>query len=297
MRSRGLLQSPEAEIDNYLPQVYYRWQENQYQAKKESTMIRFVHIFNYAEGVSKEDGEKWYLGTHVPEARKLPGLVAYRSWSGIVSGVPYPSPGSPTPRDQYVRRSELCFEDVDSALQALKGNAALWAPSVAGTPGFREFECMLLGEEPEYNLLQDAPPQHYKYMPLQLEWPKGPPEVDDTAEIFVLSYCLSYSPDVTFAQGEDWYLGHHTREGKQLPGMKHYRTWRTRHVAEDLPAPLDLNKWARLTELGMSPAAFIATMVNDETRIRFTQSPYGRVMGGWLNIDLKLGQVQDLMTG
>ena len=87
-RSRGLLQSREVEIDNHVPQVYYRWQENEYQVVKESTMIRFVHIFNYAEGVSKEDGEEWYLGTHVPEARRLPQLLAYRSWLGIVSGVP-----------------------------------------------------------------------------------------------------------------------------------------------------------------------------------------------------------------
>ena len=260
-------------------------------------MIRFVHKFNYAEGVSKEDGEKWYLGTHVPEARKLPGLVDYRSWLGIVSGLPNSGAGSPTPRDQFVRRSEMCFEDVDDAVGALRGNAALFAPSEAGTPGFRELECMLLDEEPEYNLLRDTPPQHYKYMALQLEWPEGPPEVDDAAEIFILSYCLSYSPKVTFAQGEDWYLGHHTREGKQLPGMKHYRTWRTIRIAEDLPAPLELNKWVRLTELGMSAAAFKATMVNEDTRIWFTQSPYGRVIGGWLNIDIKLDQVQDLMAG
>ena len=64
-------------------------------------MIRFVHKFNYAEGVSKEEGEKWYQGTHVPEARKLPGVPAYRSWLGIASGVPNTGAGSPTPRDQY----------------------------------------------------------------------------------------------------------------------------------------------------------------------------------------------------
>ena len=259
-------------------------------------MIRFVHLFNYAEGVSKEEGEKWYLGEHVPQAKKLSGVVRYRSWPWVDAGIPYPSPGAPTPFNQFVRRSELCFEDVGAALNALKSSPALWIPSAAGTPGFREFECMLLGEEPEYNMLRDALPQHYKYMTLPLWWPKGAPEVDDNAEIFINSYCISYSPEVTFAIGEDWYLGHHTREGKQLPGMKHYQTWRTIRVDEDLPAPLLLNKWVRLTELGMSHDAYMATMVNEDTRIRFAQGPYGSVLGGWLSISIKLGVVEDLLA-
>jgi hypothetical protein len=167
-------------------------------------MIRFVHIFNYAEGVSKEDGEKWYLGEHVPQAKKLPGVQRYLSWRAVEPPpIPYPSPGAPTPFDQFVRRSELWFEDLEAGLKALKSNPSLWAPSQKGTPGFGEFECMLLEEEPQYNLLRDAPPQHYKYMTLQLWWPKGKPEVDENAEIFIDSYCIAYSPNVTIAQGED----------------------------------------------------------------------------------------------
>ena len=259
-------------------------------------MIRFVHIFNYAEGVSKEDGEKWYLGDHVPQAKKLPGVQRYLSWRAVVPPpIPYPSPGAPTPFDQFVRRSELWFEDLEASLKALKSDPSLWAPSDKGTPRFGEFECMFLEEEPQYNLLRDAPPQHYKYMTLQLWWPRGKPEIDENAEIFIDSYCIAYNPNVTIAQGEDWYLGHHTREGKQLSGMKHYRTWKTVRVPEE-PAPhLKLNKWFRLTELGMSPEAFHATMVTDETRIRFTPSPLGNVLGGWLNIPIKLEQVEDLL--
>lgn len=258
-------------------------------------MVRFVHLFNYAQGVSKEDGEDWYLSKHVPEARKLPGVVSYRSWRGVDVGIPYPSAGAPTPHDQFVRRSELCFEDLSTALRALKGNHSLWSPAAASTPGFKEFECMLLDEEPEFDLLRDAPQQQYKYMTLPLWWPKGPPEVDDTAEIFIDSYCIGYHPEITVAAGEDWYLGHHTREGKQLPGMKRYRTWRTIRVQEELSPPLELNKWFRLTELGMNPEAYKATMVNDDTRIRFTPSPFGRVIGRWLNIDIRLDEVEDLM--
>lgn len=259
-------------------------------------MIRFVHLFNYTEGVSKEAGEKWYVESHVPEARKLPGLIGYRSYRGVDVGIPYPSPGAPTPHDQFVRRSELIFEDVASAVAALRGSAALWKPATDGNPGFREFECMLLQKDPEFDLLRDAPHQQYKYMTLPLWWPKGRPAYDDNAKIFIDSYCIAYRDDLTFAEGEDWYLGHHTREGKQLSGMKHYRTWRTVRVEEELPAPLDLNKWVRLTELGMNPDAYKATMVNDETRIRFTPSPLGGVIGRWLNIDIELDNFDDFLA-
>ncbi|MCL4232211.1 MAG: hypothetical protein KJ053_11560 [Dehalococcoidia bacterium] len=257
-------------------------------------MIRFVHLFNYACGIT--EGEEWYLGTHTAAARKLPGVIGYRSWRGFDAGIPYPSPGAPTPHDQFVRRSELQFADVGSAVVALKAEPGLWTPAATGECGFREFECMLLPEMPQYDLLRDAPPQHYKYMTLPLWWPSGPPEVDDSAPIFIDSYCIAYRQDISFATGEDWYLGHHTREGKQLPGMKHYRTWRTIPVGEQLPPPLDLNRWTRLTELGMSADAYRATMVDDETRIRFTPSPFGPVIGRWLNIDIAPGAGEDLLA-
>ncbi|HUY29102.1 MAG TPA: EthD domain-containing protein [Candidatus Binataceae bacterium] len=258
-------------------------------------MIRFVHLFNYPAGVSRADGEKWYLGTHVPAVRKLPGVRRYRSWPQVNVGIPYPSSGAPAPFDQFVRRSELCFDDYEAWRAAYRSAPGLWTPAREGTAGFGPFECMLLGEEPQFDLLRDAPPQHYKYVSLQLEWPKGPPEADDDAEIFINSYCFRYGPKISFAAGEDWYLGHHTREGKQLPGMKHYRTWRSLHVAEEAGAPFQPNKWVRLTELGMSPAAYIADMVADETRIRFTPSPFGAIIGAWINISIKQNHVDDFL--
>ena len=147
-------------------------------------------------------------------------------------------------------------------------------------------------------MLRDALPPHYKYATLQLEWPKGPPEVDENEEIFINSYCIYYGT-AGFAKGEDWYLGHHTREGKQLPGNKHYRTWKTIHVPEEPGSPLQPNKWDRLTELGLGPKAFVKTMYDPEWKIWFTWSPFGDtfggIVGGWLNISIKLTQVEDLL--
>lgn len=262
-------------------------------------MIRFMHLFNYAEGVSLQDGEGWYLKKHVSDVKKLPGIVRYRSWKFVDVGIPYPSSGSPTPMHQFERRTELCFSDDQAGIKAVLGNPALWTPSAKGVPGFREFECMFLTEEPEFNLLQDAPFQQYKYMTLPMWWPKGRPRVDEEEPVFIDSYAFCYRPNIDWADGEDWYLGHHTREGKQLSGMRHYRTWRCVKVQEPAGLPIKPNKWARLTELGMSPTAYKATMVTEETRVRFTPSPlapgvidWGK---GWLNISIKLDQFDDFL--
>ncbi|HEY91725.1 MAG TPA: hypothetical protein G4O07_07810, partial [Dehalococcoidia bacterium] len=88
-------------------------------------MIRFVHIFNYAEGVSADDGEGWYLREHVPQAGKLPGVVRYRSWKQFDNGISFPKTGVPSPFDQFVRRTELCFETLQEALDAVNGNMEL----------------------------------------------------------------------------------------------------------------------------------------------------------------------------
>ena len=76
-----------------------------------SHMIRFVYFFNYTEGISLEDSETWYLTNHVSAVKELPGITRFRSWKQWDAGIPYPSPGAPTPFDQFVRRTELCFVD------------------------------------------------------------------------------------------------------------------------------------------------------------------------------------------
>jgi hypothetical protein len=90
-------------------------------------MIRFIHHFNYPSGVSRADGEAWYLGTHVPLIRELPGVVRFRSWRQIDVGISYPSAGAPTPHNQFVRRTELCFEDHEAWQTAYRSAAQLWS--------------------------------------------------------------------------------------------------------------------------------------------------------------------------
>jgi len=112
---------------------------------------------------------------------------------------------------------------------------------------------------------------------------------------------LNYTGGGSEKDGENWYLRTHTPQVKQLPGMRHYRTWRVVHI-KDLPSdlPIKPNRWARFTELGMSPNTFKATMTDDTTRVRFTPAPVGPdntlINWGqdWPNVSIKLDYYDDL---
>jgi len=243
-------------------------------------MIKFVHFFNYAEGVSIEDGEAWYLGEHVPRAKQLPGVKRYLSWKMV----PIPDNVKQLQfldTERFMRRSDLWFEDHAAWLEAYKANPGLWTPSQEGVPGFREFDCMLLDEEPQYNLLRNTPPEHYKYIGMPMIWRGGSaPEVEERDDFVIYSYWLFYRPDVSLLDAEDYYMGHHTREGKMMPGMKHYYTWKVIKVPAEANIPLPLNTYLRLTELGMPFETFWTTMLNPQVGIQFTGSPKGPVYGG-----------------
>jgi hypothetical protein len=55
---------------------------------------------------------------------------------------------------------------------------------------------MFFKEEPEYDLLRDIPPQHYKYSNLAMWWPHGQPIVDERLEIFIhgARFCSTLIP-------------------------------------------------------------------------------------------------------
>ena len=78
-------------------------------------MIRFVHIFNYAEGMSPDEGEEWYLGKHVPTVRDLPGVKKYISWQASEQ---HPGSRNPEGFKRYVRRTDLYFETFNEGLKS-----------------------------------------------------------------------------------------------------------------------------------------------------------------------------------
>ena len=256
-------------------------------------IVRFVHFFNYPEGVTVEDGEQWYLGEHVSQVQKLPGIIRYRTWRGLP---PIPL-FSPDPYDRFVRMSELVFENMALAQQATLGNASLWTAAAAGNPGFGELECVFLDEQPQFDLTKDIPVQQYKYAALPLKYSGREPRYEDGEDAIILVYIFNYSVHV--ADGEDWYLGHHVREGKlsKQVGLRHYQTWIRLPTSDAPDNPLKPNRFYRLTELGFPASVQVGPKEADRPRSRMlvTMSQLGNVMVDLRNILIDPKQVQDLL--
>lgn len=102
---------------------------------------------------------------------------------------------------------------------------------------------------PEYDLLRETPPQHIPYLDQPIAWKHGhgPQRREPTGDDLVrYTYFFRYREDVSWEDGEDWYIGHHTREGKMLPNLVHYVTW---HRRPTIASASPLLGTQRVTEL------------------------------------------------
>jgi len=254
-------------------------------------LVRFIHFFNYPGNITVEEGEKWYFEAHVPNAEKLPGLVRYRTWKGL----PPIAMWTYDPYERFARVSELTFENIEFCLNATTRNPKLWAPSSEDKPGFNELECAIVDEEPQYDLLKDVPVQQFKYLSQPPEF-SGEPEYDESDDTFLDIYMLNYS--VSNVDGEDWYLGHHTREGRitKSLGRRHYQTWKILNVPDEEESSLMPNRFYRITELGLPDWARGIPRPGGTPKsfITFTQSPLGNVINEWRNILIDPKEVRNL---
>ena len=133
--------------------------------------------------------------------------------------------------------------------------AEVLAPRVRAELGGRlaALRGLLSTVEEEYDLRRDVPAQQHPYATEAISWKDTPPpagEPGDTDDLWRYVYFFRYKDEVPWVEGEDWYLGHHTREGRQLPGLRRYLTWRRRRcdTLPDEDAAL-FNGFARYTEL------------------------------------------------
>ena len=256
--------------------------------------VRFLHFFSYPTTMSLEEGDKWYFSQHVPRAQKLPGLVRYKTWKAL----PPIKMWTYDPYDRFARVSELAFENLESCLQATTRNPELWALSTGDKPGFRELECMMVDEAPQYDLLRDVPLQQYKYAQLPPQFRGGDPWFDESDDTFLDIYMFNYK--VPNFDGEDWYLGHHTREGRILKqmGRRHYQTWKSMSIPEEPRSSLKPNRFYRITELGLADSyRGIPTPgagAPPKSALAFTRSPLGEVINEWRNILIDPTQAEDL---
>lgn len=209
-------------------------------------MIKCTYFWGRADGVDPATAEEWYAQFLLTEGA-LPGLRGLASWR--VREAPQPADVKRS-LNLFHRMTETWWDDEmtwrDEHASLLEREAV--GGSVVGT-----LFTHLSDEAPEYNLLRDSPPQHYPYATMPIEWSTGKrpevPEVDGH-DLWRYVYFFSYRDGVPHSDGEDWYLGHHTREGKQLPGLAHYVTWRRLGPPEKTSgASADARHFVRYTEL------------------------------------------------
>jgi hypothetical protein len=124
-------------------------------------MIRWVYIFRYPDGVPFEEGERWYLGTHTQEAKKMHGLVRYVSWR-LDAAPAWVVPEVKNTHwtleglNKWHRMTELAFSDWEAFRDGAIVNAPQWTPPPYGWPGFIS-ETIFIGDRPEYDFLRDTP--------------------------------------------------------------------------------------------------------------------------------------------
>lgn len=74
-------------------------------------MLKFVALWNLPEGMNEEEFEHWYEETHIPDARRIPGLRRY-----TVNRAPAAKRGE----QRYYRMAELSFDSLEAVEKAME---------------------------------------------------------------------------------------------------------------------------------------------------------------------------------
>jgi len=120
----------------------------------EHNILRWITVHKYPEGVSIEEGEKWYLETHAKEVLAQKGLIRYFSYRTITyqGHPPYP----------WHRVSELWYEDFDGWKRSVVDEPPSYTPpswAQYGTYPFFEpyvdFASAFILERPTNDFLRD----------------------------------------------------------------------------------------------------------------------------------------------
>lgn len=119
---------------------------------EEIPIMRWYQAIKYPDGVSLEEGEKWYLETHSQEASEQPGLLRYVSHRAIdlkLTGMAAPSP--------WLRINEMWYENVDTWRKAIESAKDYTPPPWGGEYPFVDMVSNFVGYKPDVNYLKDNP--------------------------------------------------------------------------------------------------------------------------------------------
>jgi len=87
---------------------------------RKTSILRWVSIFKYPDGVPVEEGEQWYLDIHSKEVMQQPGLIRYYSFRTIQY------PGHPS--YPWHRVTELWYENFDGWKKAVIDSPPSYSP-------------------------------------------------------------------------------------------------------------------------------------------------------------------------
>lgn len=220
-------------------------------------MLRWLFFLRYPEGVSKEEGEHWYLGTHTQEAKRLLGLRRYRSWRAQQATVAPPWT-TEARLNRWDRVTELVWESWEAWHEGAVEKVPEYTPAPYGPRGFHA-ETIFLGEGPDDDFLGDSPAEE--------RLPAG-----ESERLVRWLFLLRYPETIAQDAGESWYLGTHTQEAKQMHGLRRYVSWRAQTPPPGITARS--SGWDRLTELAFADQdAWVEGAVTKMPR--WTPPPYG----------------------
>jgi hypothetical protein len=99
--------------------------------------IRWMTAVRYPEGISVEEGEKWFLNTHVKEAVKQPGLIKFASYR-VIDEL---TNTGPTDTRKWVRINEYWYENFTAWRKAvIESPPEYTAPSWGGKYPFVDMQ-------------------------------------------------------------------------------------------------------------------------------------------------------------
>ena len=136
------------------------------------TVLRWVTVFRYPDGVGVEEGDDWYLRTHIPEVRRQPGLTRcfshtiapFLMQAGQQIRLPFLHPDT-TFSSNWHRVTELWYEDGRGWARSVLEEPPDYTPPPWATAGRypflepgRDFRSIFLLERPTHDWLREIAP-------------------------------------------------------------------------------------------------------------------------------------------
>ena len=116
---------------------------------EEVPIMRWYQILKYPDGVSVEEGEKWYLEVHSQEAKEQPGLLRYVSHR-VMEKPPIVTP--------WHRVAEMWYEDFDAWRKAVIDSPPKYTPpSWRKEEPFVDMISTFVPYKPDVDFLRDNP--------------------------------------------------------------------------------------------------------------------------------------------